>query len=101
MSRLAIVLVLTGLCLATPALAADCETGCALPLSSEEAPLAELELERLLRAWAGQPVGEATLELEEATLGGLAMAVGMTTHAHVCGLLQETVIAFRWPRYSR
>lgn len=35
---------------------------------------------------------EATLEIEEATLGGLAMAVGMTTHAHVCGLLQETVV---------
>jgi len=25
---------------------------------------------------------------------GLAMAVGMTTHAHVCGLLQETVVAW-------
>jgi delta24-sterol reductase len=37
---------------------------------------------------------EATLEVEEATLGGLAMAVGMTTHAHVCGLLQETVVAW-------
>jgi len=37
---------------------------------------------------------EATLEIEEATIGGLAMAVGMTTHAHVCGLLQETVVAW-------
>ena len=34
------------------------------------------------------------LEYGRATLGGLAMAVGMTTHAHVTGLLQETVTAY-------
>jgi len=32
-----------------------------------------------------------TLEIEEATIGGLAMAVGMTTASHKYGLLQETV----------
>ena len=35
---------------------------------------------------------ECTLEMEDATLGGLAMAQGMTTHSHVCGLLHETVV---------
>ncbi len=35
-----------------------------------------------------------TLEIEEATVGGLAMAVGMTTHSHKVGLLQETVVAY-------
>ena len=36
----------------------------------------------------------ATLEIEEATIGGLAMAVGMTTHSHHCGLLSETVLNY-------
>lgn len=35
-----------------------------------------------------------TLEVEDATLGGLAMAVGMTTHSHKVGLYQETVTAY-------
>lgn len=35
-----------------------------------------------------------TLEIEEATLGGLAMAVGMTTHSHKVGLFQENVVAY-------
>ena len=34
------------------------------------------------------------LEYGRATLGGLALAVGMTTHAHKTGLLQETVTAY-------
>jgi delta24-sterol reductase len=34
------------------------------------------------------------LEYGRATLGGLAMAVGMTTHAHITGLFQETVEAY-------
>ncbi|PRQ05323.1 FAD binding domain protein [Enhygromyxa salina] len=34
------------------------------------------------------------LEIAEATLGGLAMAVGMTTHSHKVGLLSETVVAY-------
>ena len=33
---------------------------------------------------------ECCLEMEDATLGGLAMAQGMTTHSHMCGLLCET-----------
>jgi delta24-sterol reductase len=37
---------------------------------------------------------ECCLEMEDATLGGLAMAQGMTTHSHVCGLLSETVVAY-------
>ena len=35
-----------------------------------------------------------TLEIEEATVGGLAMAVGMTTASHKHGLLQETVTEY-------
>jgi len=35
-----------------------------------------------------------TLEVEDATVGGLAMAVGMTTHSHKVGLYQETVLAY-------
>eukprot|EP00516_Mucochytrium_quahogii_P005123 CAMPEP_0203760398 /NCGR_PEP_ID=MMETSP0098-20131031/13695_1 /ASSEMBLY_ACC=CAM_ASM_000208 /TAXON_ID=96639 /ORGANISM=" , Strain NY0313808BC1" /LENGTH=541 /DNA_ID=CAMNT_0050653933 /DNA_START=421 /DNA_END=2046 /DNA_ORIENTATION=- len=35
-----------------------------------------------------------TLEIEEATIGGLAMAVGMTTASHKFGLLQETVVEY-------
>lgn len=35
-----------------------------------------------------------TLEIEDATLGGLALAVGMTTHSHKVGLLFETVVAY-------
>jgi delta24-sterol reductase len=34
------------------------------------------------------------LEIAEATLGGLALAVGMTTHSHKVGLLSETVVAY-------
>lgn len=34
------------------------------------------------------------LEIAEATLGGLAMGVGMTTHSHKVGLYQETIISF-------
>jgi delta24-sterol reductase len=37
---------------------------------------------------------ECTLEMEDATLGGLAAATGMTTHSHVCGLISDTVIAY-------
>ena len=35
-----------------------------------------------------------TLEVEEATIGGLAMAVGMTTASHKYGLLSETVLEY-------
>jgi delta24-sterol reductase len=35
-----------------------------------------------------------TLEIEDATIGGLALAVGMTTHSHRVGLLSETVVAY-------
>ncbi|KAG8279280.1 hypothetical protein J6590_004093 [Homalodisca vitripennis] len=34
------------------------------------------------------------LEIAEATLGGLAMGVGMTTHSHKVGLFQETILSF-------
>lgn len=34
------------------------------------------------------------LEIAEATLGGLAMGVGMTTHSHRVGLYQETVTSY-------
>ncbi|KAK3252247.1 delta(24)-sterol reductase [Cymbomonas tetramitiformis] len=34
------------------------------------------------------------LEIEEATLGGLAMAVGMSTYSHISGLYQENVVAY-------
>ena len=35
-----------------------------------------------------------TLEIREATIGGLAMAVGMTTSSHKYGLLQDTVVEY-------
>jgi len=38
---------------------------------------------------------KTTLEIEEATIGGLAMAVGMTTASHKFGLLQETVTEYQ------
>ncbi len=44
-----------------------------------------------------EPLGfmlAVTLEVEDATVGGLAMAVGMTTHSHKVGLYQETVVAY-------
>ena len=37
---------------------------------------------------------EATIEMADATLGGLVMALGMTTHSHVCGLVHDTVTAY-------
>jgi delta24-sterol reductase len=37
---------------------------------------------------------DCTLEMEEATLGGLAMATGMTTHSHVCGLIHDTIVQY-------
>ena len=36
---------------------------------------------------------EATIEMKDATLGGLVMALGMTTHSHICGLVHDTVTA--------
>lgn len=35
-----------------------------------------------------------TLEIADATLGGLAMGTGMTTHSHHVGLYQENVISY-------
>jgi len=35
-----------------------------------------------------------TLEIADATLGGLAFGVGMTTYSHKVGLYQETVVAY-------
>ena len=37
---------------------------------------------------------ECTLEMADATLGGLAMATGMTTHSHVCSLIHETIVEY-------
>ena len=37
---------------------------------------------------------EATIEMKDATLGGLVMALGMTTHSHVAGLVHDTVVAY-------
>lgn len=37
---------------------------------------------------------ECTLEMEDATIGGLAAATGMTTHSHVCGLIHDTITAW-------
>lgn len=39
---------------------------------------------------------EATLEMEDATLGGLALSQGMTTHSHRCGLVHDTVVRFEF-----
>ncbi len=35
-----------------------------------------------------------TLEIGDATCGGLALAVGMTTHSHKVGLYQENVVSY-------
>lgn len=35
-----------------------------------------------------------TLEIADATLGGLAFGTGMTTHSHKVGLYQETIISY-------
>lgn len=35
-----------------------------------------------------------TLEIADATLGGLAMGTGMTTHSHRVGLYQESVVSY-------
>ena len=37
---------------------------------------------------------EATIEMKEATLGGLVMALGLTTHSHVAGLVHDSVVAY-------
>lgn len=37
---------------------------------------------------------EATIEMEGATLGGLVLAIGMTTHSHVCGLMHDIVESY-------
>ncbi len=37
---------------------------------------------------------EATIEMKDATIGGLVLAVGMTTHSHVCGLMHDIVEAY-------
>ncbi|HVL00083.1 MAG TPA: FAD-binding protein [Dongiaceae bacterium] len=39
---------------------------------------------------------EATLEMEDATLGGLALSQGMTTHSHRCGLVHDTVMRYEF-----
>eukprot|EP01047_Picozoa_sp_COSAG01_P040878 COSAG01_NODE_3466_length_6056_cov_2.539198_7_plen_110_part_00 len=36
---------------------------------------------------------QVCLELDDATLGGLAMGVGMTTASHIFGLYQETIVS--------
>lgn len=36
---------------------------------------------------------ECCLEMEDATLGGLVLATGMTTHSHICGLIHETLVS--------
>ena len=38
---------------------------------------------------------ECTLEMEDATLGGLAAATGMTTHSHACGLIHDTIVEYK------
>lgn len=35
-----------------------------------------------------------TLEIGDATCGGLALAVGMTTHSHKVGLYQENIVSY-------
>lgn len=37
---------------------------------------------------------EATIEMEGATMGGLVLAIGMTTHSHVSGLMHDIVEAY-------
>lgn len=37
---------------------------------------------------------DCTLEMEDATIGGLAAATGMTSHSHICGLIHDTILAY-------
>lgn len=37
---------------------------------------------------------ETTIEMKGATLGGLVMALGLTTHSHVSGLVHDSVVAY-------
>jgi delta24-sterol reductase len=37
---------------------------------------------------------EATIEMEGATLGGLSLASGMTTHSHVCGMVHDIIESY-------
>ena len=37
---------------------------------------------------------ESTIEMKDATLGGLVMALGMTTHSHVSGLVHDSVVVY-------
>ena len=50
---------------------------------------------QVLRSLAPTHMLAVCLELEDATLGGLAMGVGMTTASHVFGLYQETIVSMK------
>ena len=39
---------------------------------------------------------ECTLEMVDATIGGLAMAQGLTTHSHVCSLHEDCLVIIAW-----
>lgn len=39
---------------------------------------------------------QATLEMEEATIGGLALSQGLTTHSHQCGWVHDTVTEWEY-----
>lgn len=36
---------------------------------------------------------EATLEMEDVTIGGLVLSQGLTTHSHRCGLVHDTMVS--------
>ena len=44
---------------------------------------------------AGSPTNRAAVCPQDATLGGLAMGVGMTTASHIYGLYQETIVSMK------
>ena len=50
---------------------------------------------QVLRSLAPTHMLAVCLELEDATLGGLAMGVGMTTASHIFGLYQETIVSMK------
>jgi len=86
---------------------ADKAVATQIPMRDLNAVLGLSEDRRTVRVEPGATVGEVTrwllehelqlectLEMADATLGGLAMATGMTTHSHICSLIHETIVEY-------
>jgi hypothetical protein len=61
-----------------PVEAADCVSGCAAPTPDETHPISIEEIDANLVAWAEQPIGDATLELETLLFHGRKVSSHLT-----------------------